>query len=200
MIKVRASGFVGYNEVMGARGVQTAERIEVICPCGKTFLVRRKRYEDGRGRRCSKECQYKYATRPSGLTYVKHRDNPTQFQPGLVPWNKGTRGVMVAWNKGLKTGVMPPNAFQPGETAGAANPRWAGEDVRYGGLHTRLRRERGKASDYVCAHADNTCKGPMHWASISHEYRSVEDFMPLCQSHHIRYDKASGTWGTCTNK
>jgi len=29
----------------------------------------------------------------------------------------------------------------------------------------------------------------MHWASISHEYRDIDDFMPLCQSHHRRHDR-----------
>ena len=29
----------------------------------------------------------------------------------------------------------------------------------------------------------------MEWANISHQYLGVDDFMPLCQSHHIRYDR-----------
>lgn len=29
----------------------------------------------------------------------------------------------------------------------------------------------------------------MQWANISQRYLSVGDFMPLCQSHHARYDR-----------
>lgn len=57
------------------------------------------------------------------------------------------------------------------------------------GLHERLRRDRGRASEHACTYEDESCKGPMHWANISREYRGIEDFMPLCQSHHCRYDR-----------
>lgn len=33
----------------------------------------------------------------------------------------------------------------------------------------------------------------MHWANTSHEYLGIEDFMPLCQSHHYRYDNPKVT-------
>lgn len=189
---------------MGSRGVQTAERVEVVCPCGKPFLARRKRVEAGRGRYCSRLCQNTYQDRSTGrtgLTYVKHKDNPTAFQPGQVPWNKGKQGVMpVPWNKGAATGVVPPNAFQPSQVpwnkgvpgvmpAGEQHPQWVGDDVRYAGLHSRLYRERGAASAHACAQADETCKGRMEWANISGEYRGVDDFQPLCHSHHVRYDR-----------
>lgn len=29
----------------------------------------------------------------------------------------------------------------------------------------------------------------MEWANISHRYLGVYDFMPLCKSHHNRYDR-----------
>jgi len=100
--------------------------------------------------------------------------------------------------------VLPPAGGRPVGAAshaeikrrsGADHPNWAGEDVGYVGLHGRVRSVRGSAEDHACAQADVTCRGPMHWANISHEYIDTEDFMPLCQSHHFRYDRASGTWG-----
>ena len=39
--------------------------------------------------------------RPKGLKYKKHKDNPTSFKEGTIPWNKGLKGSQVAWNKGL---------------------------------------------------------------------------------------------------
>jgi hypothetical protein len=182
---------------MPKKGELTAERVTITCPCGKEFSVTKTRYEAGRGRRCSKECQRKFMTRPSGLKYNIVKVNPTRFPPGHVPWNKGAKGAQVAWNKGRPSGVIPPTAFKPGEMSGEANCRWAGDDVGYQGLHIRVYNERGPAVDYPCQHADETCKGPMHWANISGRYESVDDFMPLCQSHHARYDRRlrlRGSW------
>lgn len=75
---------------MPSKGERLAPRVTVVCPCGQEFEVTQKRYVDGRGRRCSKACQYAYMTRPSGLVYKKHVENPTAFKPGHTPWNSGT--------------------------------------------------------------------------------------------------------------
>ena len=57
-------------------------------------------------------------------------------------------------------------------------------------LHKRLYLVRGKALQHPCTQADKTCRGPVWWANISHQYIDVWDFMPLCVSHHRRYDGA----------
>ncbi len=84
-----AAGFVGYHRLMAKRGERSADRVSVTCPCGTAFEVTKSRYEAGRGRRCSKACQYAYATRPTGLSYSITRVNPTAFPKGHEPWNKG---------------------------------------------------------------------------------------------------------------
>jgi hypothetical protein len=61
-------------------------------------------------------------------------------------------------------------------------------DVEYRILHYQVRRIRGEPELFPCAHADKTCSQVMVWANISGEYLGVDDFMPLCQSHHKRYD------------
>jgi hypothetical protein len=162
---------------MARRGDRSAERVVVTCPCGKVFEVRRKRFEAGRGRRCSKACHNLYATRPSGLTYEKHKDNPTSFRPGEhrspeTEFKPGQR----PWNDGVQ--IADPASWLRNSTQG------------YEVLHQKLCRKRGQAAQYRCNHADETCKGPMQWVNISHEYLGVGDFMPLCQSHHLRYDRA----------
>jgi len=39
--------------------------------------------------------------RPKGLKYQKHKENPTSFKKGFLPWNKDKKGSQEAWNKGL---------------------------------------------------------------------------------------------------
>ena len=59
------------------------------------------------------------------------------YSCGKIPWNKGTKGIMKAWNKGIKTGLTPKNIFKKGtpawnkgmkqpQTAGKNNTNWKG--------------------------------------------------------------------------
>lgn len=159
----------------------------VRCPCGQPFEVTQNRLDAGRGRYCSRRCMYAYRTRPSGLTYVKHKDNPTAIKPGqrlsrTTEFKPGQR----AWNKGVSHHYSP-------------DTEWKMSVMQtYAGLHAELKRARGPASAKRCDHADGTCKGRMQWANISHLYEGIADFMPLCQSHHSRYDRASDFWGGST--
>jgi hypothetical protein len=58
------------------------DKTEVVCPCGLTFEISEKQKEAGRGRRCSKACQYKYPSRPSGLVYNIVAENSGWYKPG----------------------------------------------------------------------------------------------------------------------
>ena len=83
------------------------------------------------------------------------------------------------------------------KTAGALNGRWLGDDVGSDAAHRRHR----KVLPRECAHVDDTCKGPIQCA-FDHDTPSQfvkvhpdgpystrsEDYMPLCASHHARYD------------
>lgn len=78
------------------------------------------------------------------------------------------------------------------------------EDVTYTAVHRRLK----SVLPQLCAVADDTCKGRVesafrHDAAPSKHRRydtamrrwysvRVEDYVPLCRSHHIRYDRGVG--------
>lgn len=109
-------------------------------------------------------------------------------------WKKHGDPLMVLPPAGGCPPGHPSHAVKVRPT-GTAHPNWAGDGVGYVGLHQRVRSRRGRAALHECARVDATCSGPMHWANISHQYQGVDDFMPLCQSHHFRYDKESGAWG-----
>jgi len=64
---------------------------EKKCVCGTVFFVSDSRLRDGRGKFCSKKCQYANATRPSGLTYNIVAENKGWFREGHTPWHAGKR-------------------------------------------------------------------------------------------------------------
>jgi hypothetical protein len=88
--------------------------VSATCPCGTVFQVTETRAKAGRGKRCSKACQYKYATRPTGLKYK------------VVVENRG-------W---MKPGREAPT--------GADNPSWRGDAVSYKHLHRWVARSKTK--------------------------------------------------------
>jgi hypothetical protein len=142
----------------------------VICGCGKEFLVRQKQLP--RKKYCSKSCFFKYRTRPSGLVYEKHKENPTSFKKGLVPWNKDK-----------KTGIVPVNFKKTG--------------YGYHAIHDWVNRHRGKA--VVCEYCDSDKF--VQWANKSHEYkRDLEDWLSLCRKCHVKYDRENNAWGLATRK
>ena len=87
---------------------------------------------------------------------------------------------------------------------GDRNRNWKGDDAGYVAHHLRHR----KVLPRVCAHADDSCNGPLQ-AAFNHdtppEFVKVdpgsgllysqrpEDYLRLCQSHHKRYDKRNQT-------
>lgn len=96
---------------------------------------------------------------------------------GNIAWNKGTKGIMKAWNKGKK---MP-----SGKNAYA----WKGAFVGYRGIHRWINFYKGKA--IKCEHCGKTGNGrQIHWANINHKYtRNLNDYISLCYSCHGKYDK-----------
>ena len=92
-----------------------------------------------------------------------------------------------------------------GGIAGANNPRWSGDEVTYSGMHIRVNRLRGKASDHLCVdcgsqahhwsydHTDpnprfvhKVFKGPRKLVAYSTDH---ERYQPRCRSCHQAFDR-----------
>ena len=89
-------------------------RVTRRCACGQEFQTTQQRLDSGRGKFCSKACQYANASRPSGLKYEVTADNPAWFRRG-----------------------------QP-RPQGSESPSWRGELVGYKGLHRWVARNKDK--------------------------------------------------------
>jgi len=115
------------------------------------------------------------------------------------PWlGKKRAPETVEKMRAAKTGVSLPS------TQGANHWNYRGDEVTYSGIHFRARRDlRG----LPCTHVDDgTCQGSMTMA-LNHDAPKeflrvqdggiqdgfvysvrVEDYIPMCKSHHVRYD------------
>lgn len=105
-----------------------------VCICGATFHVSLSRTADGKGKFCSKKCQYENAHRPSGLkyevkivnkTWFKKGEHPnpeteikkgerfsitTEFTKGFTPWIKGRKHpISGELHHNWRGGVTPIN-------------------------------------------------------------------------------------------
>lgn len=134
--------------------------MEKQCPCGKTifvkvYLLHRKKY-------CSKQCQNKYHTRPSGLKYILKKENPTSFKKGQLPWNKGLQEEK--------------------------STLWKGDNVGYCGIHSWVKKHLGKPKR--CEICGTTKAKKFDWSNKSGNYkRNLSDWQRLCVACHFNYDK-----------
>jgi hypothetical protein len=160
--------------------------IDRICEfCGNTFSVIPSRIKYGRGKHCSRECQYKDAigkiTSPASL-----------YKEGHISYTKGMKHTLesrIKMSKALK-----------GKYCGSLHSTWKGDKVSYFGLHSWIKRTYGKANKCEnpsgCVYPRKTpnCKELLspkkfEWANISGEYhRDRSDWIMLCCSCHHLFD------------
>lgn len=121
------------------------------------------------------------------MNYIKHKENPTSFKKGFVPWNKGTKGLIKPNKGSFQKGEhrSRQTEFRKGNTLGEKNIKWKGDFVGYGNLHAWVKRHRGKA--IWCTWCCSTIR--IEWANLSHEYkRDLGDWIQLCRKCHFKYD------------
>ena len=140
--------------------------------CSKRFVTFPYRIKDGRGKYCSKVCQY-----------TDKRGKPT--------W------ASVHHKKGMTTNTGRTH-FERGDPniSGENHRNWKGDDVGYSGVHVWVKKQLGKA--FWCTFCFSMVN--VEWANISHEYkRDLCDWLQLCRKCHIKFDRESG-WGDAIAK
>ena len=116
-----------------------------------------------------------------------------------------------AWNKGIKTGLVPKTAFIKGhkpsenwykamaKNRGSANHKWKEKNITYGALHDWIKREYGKSNkceNNNCIYPRITSRGKnlikpirFEWANIDGIYnRERRHWKMLCSSCHRLLD------------
>lgn len=155
-----------------------------------------------------KKCGYKYRTRPKGLKYKLLSPNLTKFKKGMIPWNKGLKGVIKPNAGSFKKGQhsSPETEFKKGHIAiipkesrlrGSKHPNWKGEAISYSGIHNWIKSQLGKADKCESENCDGTSK-IFQWSNISGLYkRDLLDWQKLCIKCHHKFDQiAKRSWIT----
>ncbi len=137
------------------------------------------------------------------------------FKKGNTPWNKGKKGLQIAWSKGTK-GVVKANSgsFKKGNKTwstgkkmteefkmkisqklrgryapynlGDRNGNWGGDKVGYSGLHSWVNKRLNKPNECSNCNKETT---KLDLANISQQYkRDLNDWEYLCRSCHMNKD------------
>ena len=104
-------------------------------------------------------------------------------------YKRSSELILAQKRRAIKTGHLNRGRKRP-EMTGRNHFAWKGVNVKYGGLHDWVRRRLGKPE--VCSFEDITCKGQIQWANFDGKYsRDLNSWIPLCISHHRRFDNAN---------
>ena len=124
-----------------------------------------------------------------------------------IPWNKGKKGVQVAWNKGLHVNLNPEGSFKKGDKRLIGNKHALGMKPNktsfkkgqiphnkgvytaknWASIHFWIRSIKGKPRK--CEDCGITTAKAYHWSNVDHKYsKNPEDYRRLCVSCHLKYD------------
>jgi hypothetical protein len=119
------------------------------------------------------------------------------FKKGLIPWSKSQKGITLNTGRThIKKGqrISPSTEFKKGGNLEEDNFKWKGNDVKYGALHSWVKRRLGKAK---CCEMCGIKNGKYEWANKSQKYkRELSDWISLCLSCHRKYDKKTSKTNT----
>jgi hypothetical protein len=111
------------------------------------------------------------------------RNNKGQFVKGNIAWLKGTKGLIKAWNKGVK---MP-------QITEEKHGGWKGDKVSVKGIHMWLKAKHPKPEKCEeCGKIGESVNGrwTIEWALIhgKNYERNKDNFRHLCRACHADYD------------
>lgn len=149
----------------------TPSKVEKVClQCGKNFSVWH--YREKTAHFCSHKCGSLYKI-------GKTNTSKTKWVKGQVSWNKG--------KKCSKETIEKMRQSHLGKKMGENNPRWKGDDIKYGGLHDWVYLRKGFPKK--CEHCGVTTAKKFEWANKDHSYKRVlQDYIALCTSCHRKFD------------
>ena len=135
------------------------------------------------------------------------------FTKGYTPWNKGEKielnpnslaNLRPGWKVKPWLGKKRPDLWagsrpearewmlgNPGNTksAGESHYRWAGDHIKYRGLHRWVEKVLGKPN--MCEFCSKIKERPrqIQWANLTGDYkREITDWISLCIPCHKQYD------------
>lgn len=91
--------------------------------------------------------------------------------------NHSRHNLGKKWSEGLRERL-----------SGENSSGWLGDKVGYSGVHSWIRKKLGTPS--LCQYCKTEKAKKFEWANLSRKYlRKVEDWIRLCTSCHVLYDK-----------
>jgi len=113
------------------------------------------------------------------------RDTSGRFQKGHTAWNKGKKGVIPSWNKGLTKETDKRLKKMSDKVSGKKNHKWKGDEVGYFSLHDWIKNHKLKPK--LCERCNKA--PPFDLANISGQYkRNINDFEWICRKCHMIKD------------
>lgn len=126
---------------------------------------------------------------------VKEQYESGKTQQQIADTYNTTQKVVWRWLRDLKVKCrVPKNNNQNGEK----NPAWKKEKAGYAAMHYRVSNQRGKPN--ICVRCGTKTAKRYEWASLTKDYKNVNDYIRLCKSCHLKFDTFRSSQGWAVSK